>query len=228
LLPNDLPRQQVDGPRPESAGPRFRKPFSQSRRSDALIDSLARMFEEHSELVVAIDAEHAQVCGAQRRLLALIAEVDLVEAWRDAGARDTAHWLAMRYGLSGWKAHRWIAAAHALEGLPKLCDALERGELGVDKIVELCRFATADSEAALITWAKEVSCGAIRHRGDLAARATVEEVADVERSRSVSWWYFDEGRRFGLEAELPAAPMPSWRCAPRGSREMPIPPARPW
>jgi len=27
----------------------------------------------------------------------------------------------------------------------------------------------------------------------------------VERTRSLSWWYFDEGSRFGLEAELPAA-----------------------
>ena len=29
-----------------------------------------------------------------------------------------AHWLKMRYGISDWKARRWIAAAHALESLP--------------------------------------------------------------------------------------------------------------
>ena len=27
----------------------------------------------------------------------------------------------------------------------------------------------------------------------------------VELTRFASWWYFDDGRRFGLEAELPAA-----------------------
>lgn len=31
------------------------------------------------------------------------------------------------------------------------------------------------------------------------------EVLEVEKSRFLSWWYFDEGRRFGLEGELPAA-----------------------
>ena len=156
-------------------------------------------------LLGAADAAHARVANAQRELLALIAEVDRLEAWRDQGARDTAHWLAMRYGVSCWKAHRWIAAAHALEELPRLAEALAGGELGIDKVVELARFATVRTEADLIAWAKRVSCGAVRRRGDLAARASHEELAQADRDRFVSWWYCDEGRRFGLEAELPAA-----------------------
>jgi hypothetical protein len=31
------------------------------------------------------------------------------------------------------------------------------------------------------------------------------EVREADRTRSMLWWYFDDGRRFGLEAELPAA-----------------------
>ena len=50
-----------------------------------------------------------------------------------------------------------------------------------------------------------VSVGAVRHRADLEARASITDVRETERSREVSWWYFDEGRRFGLEADLPAA-----------------------
>ena len=167
------------------------------------------MFEHEdaiSALIDDVDAAHARACRAQRELLGLIAEVDRSEAWRDSGARDTAHWLGMRYGISYWKAHRWIAAAHALEGLPRLSDALARGELGIDKVVELSRFASPKTEAGLIGWAKGVSCGAIRHRGDLAARTPIEEVSEVVRDRVVSWWYFDEGRRFGLGAELPGRP----------------------
>jgi hypothetical protein len=173
-------------------------------------DSLEHMFEApltggDPDLIRAIDMSHARVGSAQRDLLAQIAEVDRREVWLDSGARDTAHWLAMRYGISHWKAHRWIAAAHALERLPCLAEALDRGELGIDKIVELARFAAPDTEAHLIRWAKDVTCATVRHRGDLALRASVEEVVEIERGRSVSWWYFDEGRRFGLEAELPAA-----------------------
>ena len=32
-----------------------------------------------------------------------------------------------------------------------------------------------------------------------------EDVAEAERNRYLNWWYADEGRRLGLEAELPAA-----------------------
>ena len=166
------------------------------------------MFEDRgagSDLIEALDAANGRVCGAQRELLCLIAEVDRCGRWEDEGARDTAHWLVMRYGIYYWKAQRWIPAAHALERLPRLSEALATGELGIDKVVELCRFATAETEVGLIRWAQRVSCGAIRHRGDLAARTSVEDVLEPERARSLSWWYFDEGRRFGLEAELPAA-----------------------
>lgn len=156
--------------------------------------------------IEAIDGIHARVSAAHRELLSLILEVERREVWRDSGARDLAHWLAMRYGISSWKAHRWIAAAHALERLPRLSRALARGELGIDKVVELCRFASAETEGHLVRWAKEVSCAAVRHRGDLAARASDdEEVVEAERARFLSWWWFDEGRRLGLQGELPAA-----------------------
>jgi len=151
------------------------------------------------------DALHARVCAVHREFLAVIAEIDRSEAWRGDGARDTAHWLWMRYGLSEWKARRWIAAAHALERLPRIASALESGELGIDKVVELCRFARPETEEGLLPWAYRVSAGAIRRRGDLEARRTVSETAEVDRSRFLRIWTLDEGRRVGIEGELPAA-----------------------
>ena len=73
-----------------------------------------------------------------------------MELWREDGARDLAHWMSMRYGISEWKARRWVAAAHALERLPRLAEALACGRLGMDKVVELARFATPDDESGLI------------------------------------------------------------------------------
>jgi hypothetical protein len=151
------------------------------------------------------DAVHARIGAMHLDLFRLIADVDRCGAWEEEGARDTAHWLAMRYGMSEWKARRWVVAAHALEALPQLASALASGLLGVDTVVELARFATPETEARLVSWAQGVSFGAVRHRADLEARRAREDVAEIERSRTVSWWYFDEGRRFGLEAELPAA-----------------------
>jgi uncharacterized protein DUF222/HNH endonuclease len=161
--------------------------------------------ERSQELIQGIDVFHRRVCSDQHELFTLIAEADREKAWRNSGARDMPHWLKMRLGMSEWKARRWIAAAHALEELPRLSQAFSLGELGIDKVVELTRFASLETEEDLIRWAKQVSCGAIRRKGDLASSQSIEDVRDSEKSRSLSWWYFDENRRFGLHAELPAA-----------------------
>ncbi|MEX2275726.1 MAG: HNH endonuclease, partial [Actinomycetota bacterium] len=51
-----------------------------------------------SQVLEAIDAAHARVGAEQRGLLRLVAQVEREQLWRGDGARDTAHWLAMRYG----------------------------------------------------------------------------------------------------------------------------------
>ena len=107
--------------------------------------------------------------------------------------------------MSWWKADRWIKAAAALDGLPAITDALETGVLGIDKVVELCRFATAETEGALIGWASEATCATIRRRADLEVRAALDETAELERDRTLRYWYEDGGRRFGLEARMPSA-----------------------
>jgi hypothetical protein len=98
-------------------------------------------------LIDALDESHEVTCRSQRRMLTLIAETDRREAWRDSGARDMAHWISMRYGISCWKARRWIAAGHALRNLLRLAASLASGEVGIDKVVELARFATPETES---------------------------------------------------------------------------------
>jgi Domain of unknown function (DUF222)/HNH endonuclease len=138
-------------------------------------------------------------------MLGAIAEMDRLEIWRGSGARDMAQWLAMRQGISQWKARRWIAAGHALEHLSDLARAFSSGELGIDKVVELARFASFETEAGLIRWATFVSCAAVRRRADLEVRRALDDVREAERGRFLKWWHVDDGNRLGLEAELPAA-----------------------
>ncbi len=165
----------------------------------------AELDERGRALVAEADDVNAVIGRAQRRFLGLVAEIDRTQVWRADGARDTAHWLGMRYGISSWKAHRWVGAAHALGSLVRIAAALERGELGIDKVVELARFATPQTEARLVHWAREVSCGAVRRRAELLAEAERDEVERPERNRSLDWWFSDEGRTMFLEGELPAA-----------------------
>jgi hypothetical protein len=164
-----------------------------------------RLLRENDDLIEVLDDLHAQASRVQRNMFRVIADADRAEAWQGSGARDMAHWLSMRLGISSWKAHRWIAAAHALEGLPRLSQAFSSGQLGIDKVVELTRFATEQTEARLIGWARGVSCACIRRRADLVCRPSIEDARDAERARTLSWWYFSENTRFGLQAELPAA-----------------------
>ena len=125
--------------------------------------------------------------------------------WADDGARDLAHWLWMRYGISDWKARRFIDAANALGRLPRVTEALSTGALGVDKVVELTRFATDETEDGLVEWAGRVSAARIRHEGDVLRRVETDEAVHDDEVRAVSWSYRDEGRRFEMHAELPAA-----------------------
>jgi hypothetical protein len=161
--------------------------------------------QDATPLVDEMDDLHRRLSSDQLALFRLIAEVDRAASWRDAGARDMAAWLAMRYGISEWKARRWIAAAHALEGLPSMCDALASGRLGVDKVVELARFASFETEDGLIAWASRVSVGAVRRRADLEVGGPIDDVRDADRQRFLTWWYSDDRTRLGLEGELPAA-----------------------
>jgi hypothetical protein len=152
-----------------------------------------------------MDAAHAQAGAAFLQILRLIPELERTRRFEQEGARDTAHLLCMRYGISSWKAHRMVDAAHALPRLPRLCQALCSGLLGPDKVLELARYATPQTEQDLIGWARRVSVSAVRRRGELAERVMREQAERLERERSCSWYLYDGGRRFHLEAELPAA-----------------------
>jgi hypothetical protein len=150
-------------------------------------------------LIQALDEANARQCQAQRDMLSLLPQAETEEVWALEGARDLAHWLSIRYGLSGWKAHRWIHAAHALEDLPLLSAALATGELGVDKVLELCRFARPETERRLLKWAQTVSVAAVRRRADREVRTSTQAEIDAHEARFLSWWYTDEGRRMGLQ-----------------------------
>src|SRR5262249_43134328 len=141
-----------------------------------------------------MDAWHERTCNAQRHFLSVVAEADRRHVWESSGARDLAHWLRMRYGISDWKARRWIDAAHALESLPLTSEAFSSGRLGVDKAVELTRFATPDTERDLLPWACRVAPGAIKARGEELARRSTQDAEQVQRDRSLRCSWEDEGR----------------------------------
>ncbi|MEX2421178.1 MAG: DUF222 domain-containing protein, partial [Actinomycetota bacterium] len=136
-------------------------------------------------------------------MLAAILPVEAEGSWRGDGARDFSHWLSMRFGISEWKARRHLAAAHALESLPQLSSALTSGRLGLDKTLELARFATPDDESRLIRWAERVSPATVRRRGDKATRPPADDIEAAQAARFVRWCHDDESHLLNLEAAFP-------------------------
>ena len=157
------------------------------------------------QLVDGIGHLHAVISATQWELLDFVREFDAREAWSADGCRDMGQWLAGHLGISVSQGRRWTHAAHALESLPNLSAALRTGQLSLDKVVQLARFATPDDEVALIKWATRTSLNAVRRKAELAERPPErDEVKAAHEARFVSWWNCDDVGSIFIEGLLPA------------------------
>src|SRR2546421_3989604 len=103
---------------------------------------LERLGDEIDELSAHLDA-------ATARLLELIREFDARAGW-NTGFRSCAEWLSWRVGLDRGAARERVRVARALATLPRLAQALARGELSYAKVRALTRVATPDTEERLL------------------------------------------------------------------------------
>ncbi len=108
------------------------------------MDTLAldRLGDEIAELSAHLDA-------ATARLLDLIREFDAREGW-NTGFRSCAAWLCWRVGLDLGAARERVRVARTLGTLPRLAQALARGELSYAKVRALTRVATPETEERLL------------------------------------------------------------------------------
>jgi len=103
---------------------------------------LERLGDEIAELAAHLDA-------ATARLLDLIREFDARGGW-NSGFSSCAAWLTWRTGLQPGAAREHVRVARALGGLPRLAEALARGEISYSKIREITRVATPATEERLL------------------------------------------------------------------------------
>jgi uncharacterized protein DUF222/HNH endonuclease len=103
---------------------------------------LERLGDEIAELAAHLDA-------ATARLLELIRDFDARGGWGN-GFRSCAAWLSWRVGLEPGAAREHVRVARALGSLPRLSQALARGELSYSKVRALTRVATPETEERLL------------------------------------------------------------------------------
>lgn len=131
-------------------------------------------------------AAQAAIGARQRHLLELIRRGDLDGVWRSSGHRNAVEWVSAELGISNWVARRWIVAGHALPALPHVEDALADGSLSFDKVLELCRFASPDTEQKLITWASPVTVRSVRERADAETQRGASPTPEMPTERPTS------------------------------------------
>jgi hypothetical protein len=113
-------------------------------------DEMAKLGEEIAESAAVIDA-------ATHRFLTQLREFDAIGGWHVAGAQSCAHWLSWRVGMDLGAAREKVRVARALEGLPKIDDALKGAEISYSKVRAMTRVATAENEATLLGMARETT-----------------------------------------------------------------------
>ena len=104
--------------------------------------ALDRLGDEIAELSAHLEA-------ATARLLDLIREFDARGGW-NTGFSSCAAWLSWRVGLDLGAARERVRVARALSTLPRLAQALARGELSYAKVRALTRVATPETEERLL------------------------------------------------------------------------------
>ncbi|HZP39188.1 MAG TPA: DUF222 domain-containing protein [Methylomirabilota bacterium] len=153
------------------------------------VQELERLGDEIAELSAQLDA-------ATARLLALIREFDARGGW-NTGFRSCAEWLAWRVGMDVGAARERVRVAHALATLPRLADALARGQLSYSKVRALTRVATPENEARLLAVGRAATAAHVERivRGwrRLDRRAEAREATRQHAMRALHVFQDDDG-----------------------------------
>src|SRR5436189_6278966 len=93
-----------------------------------------------------IDRHHAAICASSAGLLDDIVEFEEQRRWVGDGATSMSAWLAGRYGMARGTAREWVRVAHTVRELSAIRAAFARGELSMDQLKPLTRFATCEED----------------------------------------------------------------------------------
>ncbi len=138
---------------------------------------------------------YGEITAATREFLRAVAACDAHCDWAEAGFASCADWLAWRLGVSRMTASEKVRAARALETLPLISDAMDRGELSFSKVRALTRVATPESEAELLAYARASSAAGLERlvRGWKTMNRAGEQRAELLLHRTRSFSVFPDG-----------------------------------
>jgi hypothetical protein len=167
----------------------------------------AALTDDTRSLAAQITELAGHINAATYRFLSLIAEFDRRSGWSDGATQSCAHWLNWRCGIGFCAAREKVRTARALEQLPKISAAMERGEISYSKVREITRVADAATEEYLLMIAIHGTAQHVERLVRYYRRAQESEEVSREvqqqTNRSLQYW-FDEDGSLVIKGRLPA------------------------
>ena len=150
---------------------------------------LEQLGDQIAELSAHLDA-------ATARLLDMIREFDARGGW-NTGFRSCAEWLSWRVNLDIGAARQKVRVARALPELPRLAQALARGELSYAKVRALTRVARPETEDRLLALGRACTAEQVERivRGwrRMDRKAEAREAARQHASRALHVYQDEDG-----------------------------------
>jgi len=84
------------------------------------------------------------------RWLDLLTEFDKRKLWHSWGCRNAAHWLSWHCAVDPTTAREQVRVARALENLPSVREAFQKGQISYSKVRAISRATTGNNEKALL------------------------------------------------------------------------------
>ena len=170
--------------------------------------------EPHYEL----EQQIAEACGtlnvAHARLVTLIRIVLERNAWEGFGIRSAEHWVTWKTGVSPAHATELVRIARRASELPVTIETFSNGELAVDQVAAIAKFAPKEHDAEISEFAKAATAPQLRsalrrYRFDAAQEPDNEPVEPQPSPPTTEpvdrvHMHHDDNGRFQLHADVTA------------------------
>ena len=147
----------------------------------------------------------AHIHAATYRLLRLIAELDRRAPYGSWGIKSCAHWLNWKCGIGLVAAREKVRVAHAIERLPRICAAFEKGEVSYSKVRAMTRIANADNEEYLLMIAHNGTASHVEALVRKYRRMEAAEEAMRQHAERYLTYYYDDDGSLVLKGRRPGA-----------------------
>ena len=165
-----------------------------------------RQWRAFEELEKKITELWGHVNAATYRFLVLVAEFDREEAYERHGLVNTAQWLNWQCGIGPVASREKVRVARALEQLPEISDAFEKGEISYSKVRAMTRVATPANESVLVHIARYGTAAHVEklvrkyHWTQRRDAGKLEQLQHAQRHVS---YFYDVNGELILNARLP-------------------------